>query len=86
MNNVVTTLAHSFVIGSSSFLQATSKHIIPQMGSKFSRIRPGAYELPAPEHLEKIPIDIQWEKYCNHSSAFNFEWIFFILAYNKDNY
>ena len=28
MNNVVTTLAPSFLIGSSSFLQATSKHIM----------------------------------------------------------
>ena len=45
MNNVVTTLAHSFLIGSSSFLQATSKPIISWMGSKFSRIRPGAYDL-----------------------------------------
>ena len=45
MNNVVTTLAPSFLIGSSSFLQATSKPIISQMGSKFSRIRPGTYEL-----------------------------------------
>ena len=53
MNNVVTTLASSFLIGSSSFLQATSKPIIYWMGSKFSRIRPGAYELPALEHLEK---------------------------------
>ena len=86
MNNVVTTLAHSFLIGSSSFLQATRKSIISWMGSKFSRIRPGAFELPALEHLEKIPIDLQLKKYCNHSSAFNFEWIFFILAYNKDNY
>ena len=58
MNNVVTTLAHSFLIGSSSFLQATSKPIISQMGSKFSRIQPGAYELPALERLEKIPIDL----------------------------
>ena len=23
---------------------------------------------------------------CDHSSAFNFEWIFFILADKKDNY
>ena len=38
MNNVVTTLAHSFLIGSSSFLQATSKPIISRMSSKFSRI------------------------------------------------
>ena len=53
MNNVVTTLAPSFLIGSSSFLQATSKPIISRMGSKFSRIQPGAYELPALERLEK---------------------------------
>ena len=53
MNNVVITLAHSFLIGSSSFLQATSKPIISRMGSKFSRIRPGTYELPALERLEK---------------------------------
>ena len=53
MNNVVTTLAGSFLIGSSSFLQATSKPIISGMGFKFSRIRPGAYEFPALERLEK---------------------------------
>ena len=53
MNNVVTALAHSFLIVSSSFLQATSKPIISRMGSKFSRIRRGAYELPALERLEK---------------------------------
>ena len=52
MNDVVTTLAHSFFIGSSSFLQATSKPIISQMGSKFSRIPLGTYELPALERLE----------------------------------
>ena len=57
MNNVVTTLAPSFLIGSSSFLQGTRKRIISQMGSKFSRIRLGTYELPALERLEKIPID-----------------------------
>ena len=55
MNNVVTTLAPSFLIGSSSFLQATSKSIISRMDSKFSRIRPGTYELPALERLEKFP-------------------------------
>ena len=32
MNNVVTTLAPPFLIGSSSFLQATSKPIISRMG------------------------------------------------------
>ena len=55
MNNVVNTLTPSFLIGSSSFLQATSKPIISRMGSKFSGIRSGTYELPALEHLEKSP-------------------------------
>ena len=53
MNGVVTTLAHSFLIGSSSFLQATRKPIISRIGSKFSRIQLGTYELPALEPLEK---------------------------------
>ena len=44
MDNVVTTLAPSYLIGSSLFLQATSKPIISQMGSKFSRICPGTIE------------------------------------------
>ena len=52
MNNVVTTLAPSFLIGSSSFLQATSKSIISRIGLKFSRIRLGTYELRALERLE----------------------------------
>ena len=56
MNNVVTILALSFLIGSSSFLQATRKLIISRKGSKFSRIRPGTYELPALERLEKSPL------------------------------
>ena len=55
MNNVVTTLAPSFLIGSSSFFQAASKPIISRMGSKFSRVQPGTYELPALERLEKSP-------------------------------
>ena len=55
MNNVVTTLAPTFLVGSSSFLQATRKTIISRMGSKFCRIRPGTYELPALERLEKSP-------------------------------
>ena len=55
MHNVVTILASSFLIGSSSFLQATSKPIISLMGSKFCKILPGTYELPALKGLEKSP-------------------------------
>ena len=55
MNNVVTTLTPSFLIESSSFLQATRKPIKSWIGLKFGRIRPGTYELPALESLEKSP-------------------------------
>ena len=58
MNNVATTLTPSVLIGSSSFLLGTKKPIISQMGSEFSRIRPGTYELPALERLEKSPLQI----------------------------
>ena len=53
MNNVVTTIAPSFLIGSSSLLQATRKLIVSRTGSKFGRIQPGTYELPALERFEK---------------------------------
>ena len=55
MNNVVTTLAPSFLIGSSSFLQVTRTSIKSRMGSKFGRIRSGTYELRALECLKKSP-------------------------------
>ena len=55
MNNVVTTLAPSFLIGSSTFLQATRTPIKSGMGSKFGRIRSGTYELPAIERQGKSP-------------------------------
>ena len=45
--NVVTTLAPSFLIGSSSFLQVTR--------SKFGQKGPRTAELAALEHLEKSP-------------------------------
>ena len=55
MNNVVTTLAPSFLIGSSSFLQVSRTTIKSWMGSKFGQIRPWTVELAALEHLEKSP-------------------------------
>ena len=37
--------------------------------------------------FEKIPIDLQWERCCEHSSAFISDQILnFILAGNKDNH
>ena len=56
-----------------------------RMSSKFGKIRPWTVELAALERLKKIPIDLQWERCCNHSSAFISNQIFFILAGNKDN-
>ena len=51
----MTTLATSFLIGSSLFLQVTRTTIISGMGSNFNKIGPGTYELAALECLEKSP-------------------------------
>ena len=53
--NLVSTLASSFLIGSSLFLQVwrTRTTIISQMSSKFGRIRPQTVELAALERLKK---------------------------------
>ena len=51
----MTTLAPSFLIGSSLFLQVTRTLIKSRMGSKFGSIRQRTYELAALECLEKSP-------------------------------
>ena len=51
----MTTLATSFLIGSTLLLQVTRTTITSWMGSKFGKIRPGTYELAALERLEKSP-------------------------------
>ena len=53
-NNLVNTLASSFLIGS-SLLQVTRTIIKSRLGSKFEKIRPGTEELAAPERLKKSP-------------------------------
>ena len=53
MNNVVTTLAPLFFIGSSTFLQVTRTTIKYWMGLKFYQIRLQTVELAAIECLEK---------------------------------
>ena len=55
MNSDVTTLAPSFLIGSSAFLQATRTLIKSLMCSKLGSIRQRTYELAALERLEKSP-------------------------------
>ena len=49
----MTTLAPSFIIGSSLFLQVTMTTIKYRMGLKFGRIGPGTYELATLECPEK---------------------------------
>ena len=49
----MTTLAPSFLIGSSSFLQVTRTPIKPRMGLKSGSVRRRTYELAALERLEK---------------------------------
>ena len=53
--NVVTTLAPSFFIGSSSYLQVTRTSITSRTSSKFGQIGPRTAELAALERLEKPP-------------------------------
>ena len=55
MYNVVNTLAPSFLIGSSSFLQVMRTTIKSWTSSKFDQIRPWIAELAALERLEKSP-------------------------------
>ena len=51
--NVVSTLALSFLIGSSSYLQVTRTSIISRTSSKFGQIGPRTAELAALERQEK---------------------------------
>ena len=57
-----------------------------QMSSKFGKIRPWIADLATLEHWKKIPIDLQWERCCERSSAFISNGIFFILAGSKDSH
>ena len=53
--NVVSTLAPSFLIGSSAYLQVTSTSITSRTSSKLGQIGPKTAELTALEQLEKSP-------------------------------
>ena len=55
MYTVVNTLAPSFLIGSSSFLQVRRTTLISQTSSNVSQIRPRTAELAALERLKKFP-------------------------------
>ena len=53
--NVVTTLAPTFLIESSSYLQVTRTSITSRTSSKYGHIEPRTAELAALERLEKSP-------------------------------
>ena len=53
--NVVNTLAPSFLIGSSSYLQVTRTSITSRTSSKFGQIGPRTAELAALERMKKSP-------------------------------
>ena len=53
--NVVTTVAPSFLIGSSSYLQVKWTSLTSRTSSKFGQIGPRTAELAALERLEKSP-------------------------------
>ena len=52
------TLAPSFLIGSSSYLQVMRTTIITRLSSNLGQIQPRTVELAALERLGKIPIDL----------------------------
>ena len=53
--NVVNTLAPTFLIGSSLFLQVRRTTIISRTSLNFSQIQPETAELPALDGIEKFP-------------------------------
>ena len=53
--NVVSTLAPSFLIGSSSYWQVTRTSITSRTSSEFGQIGPRTAELAALERMKKIP-------------------------------
>ena len=76
---MLSTLAPSFLMGSSSFLQVTRTTIKSRMSSKFGQIRPRTVELAALERLKNRC------KCCDHSIII-FDRIFFMFAGNEVNH
>ena len=70
--NDVSTLAPSFLIGSSSYLQVTRTSITSRTSSKFGQIGPRTAELAALERMKNIP----WTcgKRCHHIFSAIFDW------------
>ena len=73
----MSTLAPSFLIGSSSYLQVTRTSIISQTSSKFGQIGPRTAELAALERLEKSP-----ETYNGENDVITFSPLFLIRFFS----
>ena len=82
--NVVSTLAPSFLIGSSSYLQVTRTSITSRTSLKFSQIGPRTAELAALEPLEKSPYTYIGRNLVNTLVPSFYDWIFFIPAGIED--
>ena len=82
--NVVSTLAPSFLIGSSPYLKLTRTFITSRTSSKFGEIGPRTAELAVLERLEKSPWTYNGRNLVNNLAPFIFESIILILAGNED--
>ena len=82
----MSTLAPSFLIRSSSYLQVTRTSITSRTSSKFGQIGPRTAELAALERMKKKSHRLIMGKTCHHIFSAIFDWIFFIFAGNEDMY
>ena len=80
----MSTLAPSFLIRSSSYLQVTRTSITSRMSSKFGQIGLRTAELAALERIKKSHRLIMGKRY--HIFSAIFDWIFFIYTGNEDMY
>ena len=80
----MSTLAPSFLIGSSSYLQVTRTSITSRTSSKFGQIGPRTAELAALERLEKSPYTYNGRNLVNTLAPSFFESNILILAGNED--
>ena len=80
----MTTLALSFLTGSSLFLLVTRTSITSRTRSKFGQIGLKSVDLAALERLEKSSLTYDGKKCCDHSSPFIFDCIILILAGDED--
>ena len=80
----MSTLAPSFLIRSSSYLQVTRTSIRSRTSSKFGQIGPRTAELAALERLEKSPLTYNGRNLVTTLAPSFFESIILILAGNED--